>query len=110
MNRIAPFAGWAGGILGWFLSDQLGSSLVNDDCGSAEPLLMALIGLGGAMIVLAGALVSFHVWHAVGAPAVPERRGPRALIAGTGLLASGIFLLAIFFQTISSLVIPRCFG
>jgi hypothetical protein len=110
MSRLAPFAGWAGGTFGWFLSDQLGSSLANDDCVRADPVLMALIGLGGALIVLAGALVSLHVWHRSDTPVATARSGPRALIAGTGLLACGIFLLAILFQTISSFVIPRCFG
>jgi hypothetical protein len=110
MSRLAPFAGWAGGLFGWFLSDQLGSSLVQDDCGRAEPLLMGLIGLGGALIVLAGAIVSLHVWQGSNAAVATARSAPRAFVAATGLLASGIFLLAILFQTMSSFVIPRCFG
>jgi hypothetical protein len=110
MSRLAPFAGWAGGLLGWFLSDQLGTSLVQSHCGRADPLLMALIGIAGALVVLAGGLVSLHVWQRSATPLETARSAARGFIAGTGLLASGIFLLAILFQTISSFVIPRCFG
>ena len=36
--------------------------------------------------------------------------GSRRFIAGTGELAAGLFLLAIVFQTLSSPIIPRCYG
>jgi hypothetical protein len=107
MNRLAPWAGWIGGLLGWMLSDQVGTSLAQADCTKADLPVMALIGAAGAAIVVVGGLISWRVWRSDGDP---ERHGTstRHFIAGTGALAAGIFLFAILFQTMSSFIIPQC--
>lgn len=107
MRQLLPWAGWIGGIFGWMLSDQTGSDLAQLDCTRAQPLPMLLIGLVGAALAVAGALASLRVWRMPGATDQPYA-GARRFIAGTGVLAAGIFLLAIVFQTISALIIPSC--
>lgn len=107
MSRLLPWSGWIGGILGWVLSNQTGSSLVQLDCTRAQPLPMLLIGLAGAALAIAGALISIRVWRMPGTTDQPYA-GARRFIAGTGMLAAAIFLLAILFQTVSSLILPPC--
>lgn len=107
MRRLLPWAGWIGGIAGWMFSDQTGSDLAQLDCTRADPLTMALIGLVGAALAIGGGLLSLGVWRTPGRTDQPYA-GARRFIAGTGILAAGIFLLAILFQTMSSLIIPRC--
>jgi hypothetical protein len=108
VSRLSPWAGWAGGLLGWVLSDQAGSDLAQWNCTNAAPPLMLAIGAGGALLALAGGLVSFRVWRALSADLYEPSAGTRRFIAATGALAAGIFTLAIVFQTVSSLIIPRC--
>lgn len=107
MRRLLPWAGWIGGILGWMVSDQTGSDLAQLDCTRAQPLPMLLIGLIGALLAIMGGVLSIDVWRRPGATEQPYA-GARRFIAGTGILAAGIFLLTILFQTISSLIIPPC--
>ncbi|UIJ44839.1 hypothetical protein LZK98_17560 [Sphingomonas cannabina] len=107
MTRLLPWAGWMGGIAGWAISDQLGSYLVQLDCTRAHIAMMLLIGVGGAALALIGGLASLRVWRMPG-PLDQPYAGARRFIAGTGLLAAAIFLLAILFQTISSVIIPPC--
>ena len=64
---FVPWAGWIGGGLGWMLSDQIGSDLVQTNCAAADPLLMALIGIAGAVLAIGGGLLSFRHWRASGA-------------------------------------------
>jgi hypothetical protein len=107
VSRLLPWAGWIGGIAGWVLSDQLGSYLVQFDCTRARIAVMLLIGVGGAASALVGGVGSLHIWRTPG-PLDQPYAGTRRFIAGTGILAAAIFLLAIIFQTVSSLIIPPC--
>ncbi|MDX3899231.1 MAG: hypothetical protein QHC40_01720 [Sphingobium sp.] len=107
MNRLTPWAGWIGGLLGWVLSDQTGSDLAQFDCTRAHPLVMLLIGLVGAALAVAGAAFSLRAWRMAGATDQPGV-GTRRFIAGTGIFAAALFLMAILFQTMASLVIPQC--
>ena len=107
MIRLMPWAGWLCGPLGWVLSDQLGSYLVQLDCTRADLLPMTLIGVAGAALALIGGFISLRAWQMPGQPDQPYA-GARRFIAGTGGLAAGIFVLAILFQTISSYIIPQC--
>jgi hypothetical protein len=107
MSPLAPWAGWIAGILGWIASDQLGSDLVQLDCTRADLAPMLAIGIIGAAVAILGGLVSLRAWRRPG-QAQPVSVGARRLIAGTGTLAAGIFLLAILFQTTASFIIPQC--
>lgn len=100
-----PWGGWIGAAIGWVLSDQTGSSSVFDHCQSAPPLFILLLGLLGIAAAAAGAFFSHLVW----------RRGSdesevRRFVAFVGMLAAALFSIAIFLQTVASLIIPRCYG
>lgn len=109
MSALRPWAAWIGGIAGWFLAQQLGSQITQADCAGAHAMLLLLVGVAGAVLALAGAALSWSVWRSQGRLEQPYA-GTRRFIAGTGELAVGLFLLAILFQTLSSFIIPRCFG
>lgn len=106
MTALRPWAGWIGGLAGWFTAQQLGGSLVQLDCGDALPIAMAGGALGAA-IVLIGAFLAWPIWR-TSADLEQPYAGARRFIAGTGELAAALFLLAIIFQTMSSLIIPQC--
>jgi hypothetical protein len=108
VNRLLPWSGWIGGLLGWVLSDQLGSDLAQWNCGRADPATMIAIGIGGALLALAGGVVALRYGHGMAGDLTQPYAGVRRFIAITGTLAAGIFLLAILFQTVSSLIIPQC--
>jgi hypothetical protein len=108
MKNILPWCAWIGGLLGWSVAQQFGSSAVQLDCRHAAASTL-ISGALGAAVVLLGAMASWPVWRAKADLAKPGG-GTRGFLAGTGLLAAAIFLLAILFQTVSSFIIPRCFG
>lgn len=104
IGRItAAWAGWLLGAAGWALSNQLSVYLVDLDCAHVSPVAMVAIGLGGALVAIAGALLSLGVWRR--GKADPDGA---AFIGVTGAMAGGLFLLAILFQTCSALIIPPC--
>jgi Na+/proline symporter len=107
MTRLTPWAGWIGGLLGWVASDQVGTSFAQADCTKADLPVMIAIGATGAAIVIVGGLISLSAWRNAGDLDRPGA-GTRHFLAGTGLLAACIFLLAIIFQTMSSFIIPQC--
>lgn len=107
MSSLAPWAGWIGGIAGWAVSAQFGTSFAQLDCAKADPLAMLLIGLTGGAAAIAGGLTSLSIWRRPGDLSRPYASA-RRFIAATGALAAGIFLLAILFQTIASFIIPQC--
>lgn len=106
MTRLRPWAGWIGAVAGWVLSDQAGSDLAQLDCASARPPVMLAIGAAGLFCVIGGSFMALSCRQsradAAGGADVDR------FIAGTGLLAAGIFALAIIFQTMASLIIPPC--
>ena len=106
MSRIAPWLGWIGGIAGWFVSQQFGSSYAQLDCDAANLAPMLLVGLFGIALAVGGGVMSFAVWRHPGG-AEPAARSA-SFIAGTAALAALVFALAIVFQTLSSLIIPQC--
>jgi hypothetical protein len=108
VNRLAPWAGWIGGLLGWMLTQQAGSDWVQWDCRAAAPGGLLAIGLGGGLLAMAGALVSFQIWRRLAGQLDQPHAGTRRFVAMTGGLAAGIFTLAILFQTVSGFIIPRC--
>ena len=107
MTRLTPWAGWIGGLFGWLISDQVGTSLAQADCTKADLPVMVAIGATGAAIAIVGGLVSSSAWRSAGNLDQPGA-GTRRFLAGTGMLAAGIFFFAITFQTMSSFIIPQC--
>jgi hypothetical protein len=103
-HHLLPWAGLICAGLGWALTDQIGSNYAFDMCQHANPLLMGLIGLAGIVVALGGGLLSYRVWRRDGETDTRRFLGLVAALAGL------LFSVAIIFQTISSFIIPRCFG
>jgi hypothetical protein len=104
-ERLLPWSGWIAVLPGWALIHQIGSNAAFDKCAAADPLPMALLGLAGLCILLAGGLLSHRVWKR-GDSETPARRFLGLI--GTGMCA--LFAVALVFQTLSSIIIPRCFA
>jgi hypothetical protein len=105
-ERLRPWAGWIGGIAGWFVSQQSGRSSTSSIASAAH---------GGCW----RSARSAHCWryrgglHIVAGLAGARKPRPalcrqRRFVAGDRRTGRGIFLLAILFQTLASLIIPRC--
>jgi predicted transporter len=104
-ERLLPWSGLITVLLGWALIHQIGSNSAFDKCAATGPLAMALLGLAGLLILLAGGLLSHRVWKRGEA----ETSTRRFLgLVGTGMCA--LFAVALVFQTLSSLIIPQCFA
>jgi hypothetical protein len=100
-----PWAGLLGGGFGWFLTQQVGSNQIFDNCASADPMLVLVIGLAGLIMAAGGAWLTL--------PVLRERKaaqGPPRFIAIIGIAMAALFTVAIILQTAASIIIPRCFG
>jgi hypothetical protein len=108
-QRIAevmlPWAGLIGAGLGWGLTHQIGSNLTFDNCTLMSPLLAVVIGLFGISLAAGGAFLSLRL-HRRG----EAGGGGRHFLGLLGLMVPALFAAAIVWQTISSLIIPRCYG
>jgi hypothetical protein len=99
MTRLLPWMGWIGGLAGWLLSQQLGTSVVQLDCDSAIPIPVLLFIFAGALAAVGGGYASWRVWR--------RSEDTRRFIAFTAALAAAVFLGAIVLQALA-LVIPQC--
>ena len=104
-ERLLPWTGFIAVLVGWALTHQIGSNSNFDKCHATDPLPMALLGLAGVAILLAGGLLSHRVWKR-GEAETPARRFLG--LVGAGMCA--LFAAALVFQTISSFIIPQCFA
>jgi hypothetical protein len=104
-ERLLPWSGFLAVLIGWALTHQIGSNSNFDKCQGTDPLPMVLLGVAGLTILLAGGLLSHRLW----------RRGEaetqaRRFLASVGMGLCALFAIALVFQTLSSLIIPQCFG
>jgi hypothetical protein len=104
-ERLIPWSGLIAVLLGWAVVHQIGSNSAFDKCAAAAPLPMALLGLAGLLILLAGGLLSHRVWKRGEAETATRRF---LGLVGTGMCA--LFAVALVFQTLSSMIIPQCFA
>ena len=108
-KRIAelmlPWSGLIGAFAGWALAHQIGSNLSVEHCEAVSPLVALLIGLAGLAIAVAGGLLSRRHYRRGQAAG-----GGRHFVSLLGMLASALFSVAIVWQTLSSFIIPRCYG
>lgn len=102
---LLPWSGLLGGFLGWALTHQLGSNLAFDHCPAMQPGVIILIALLGLILAIGGGLLSLRHWRRGGAGG-----GSRHFVSATGMMAASLFSIAILWQTIGSLTIPRCFA
>lgn len=100
-----PWAGIIGAASGWFLSQQIGSTLAQDRCDLSEWWVVALIGLLGLGLALGGAFLAWTVWRR--GDAETEARRFLALLSA---LLGGLLAVAILFQTVAGFLIPQCLG
>lgn len=103
--RTHPLTPWAGLFLGaaaWALHHQIGADANMWSCVQANGGFVITTGLVCLVLALIGGLVS---WQAAAAdPGSQYHRFARAV----GLLAAGVFLLAILFQTLAGAIVPAC--
>lgn len=92
--------------LSWFLFQQGLSASMRGHCGTGGPPVGPLCGAGA--LVLCGVALCL-VWPARQASEYEGHQVQRFL-ALLALIGSGIFALAISFQTLATLVIPPCIG
>jgi hypothetical protein len=102
---MLPWSGLIGAVLGWGLAHQIGSNLDSQHCEAMSPLVALLIGLAGLAIAGGGGLLSWR-HHKRGEAA----GGARHFVSLLGVLAAALFSVALVWQTLSSLIIPRCYG
>ena len=106
----SPLAPWAGLFLGapaWFGQQQIATSTIYWDCRLGGPLLTAGLGAVAAAMAIAGGLVSWRI-HKRLAAAPQEGPHSRSVAGVIGAGSAGVFLLAIFFQARSCVIVPPC--
>lgn len=99
---LLPWSGWIGAGAGWALSQQIGSDFVQDHCAFAHPLLMILIGLIAIAVALGGGFIGWRMYRGA--------QGARRFVGLVGAMGGVLFSVAIFLQTSTSLILPRCYG
>jgi hypothetical protein len=104
-ERLLPWSGFLAVLAGWALSHQIGSNSNFDKCQTTEPLPMVLLGLAGLAVLLTGGLLSHRLWKRGEAETATRR-----FLALVGMGMCALFAAALVFQTLSSLIIPQCFG
>ena len=108
-KRIAqlmlPWSGLLGAVLGWGLAHQIGSNLDVEKCHAMSPLVALLIGLFGLSITTGGGFLSWRLYKRGEAGG-----GGRHFVSLLGVLVAALFSVALVWQTISSFIIPRCYG
>ena len=102
---LRPWAGFLGAGLGWALAHQTGSYLDIQHCELMSPLVALLIGLVGLGMAVGGGFLSYGTYRR--GKAGP---GARHFLSLVSMLAAALFSTALVWQTISSLIIPRCYG
>jgi len=104
-SHLLPWSGILGAVSGWALTHQIGSNTVFDKCQVTSPIPMLLLGLLGLAAIAGGGLLSYRLWKR-GETETETRR----FVSLLGVMIAGLFGLALVFQTISSLIIPQCYG
>lgn len=97
--RFAPWAGLVAGPTCWALHQQGFTSLLHFDChlGSGGKGVASFVVL--AIVLVASGIVS---WRARGATELHR------FIGAASAMAVALFLLAIAFQTVATLILPGC--
>lgn len=103
-DRFMPWSGIALGTLGFFLTHQIGSDSVFQDCRFSSPLMVIVGTLAGLTVIALGA---FGSWRVYGAEAeTPARK----LVAVVGMLACILFAVGAVLPLVAALVIPQCWA
>lgn len=95
----------------FLLNLELAYALVPTACGTSSVMIVHLVHAICLLLALAGGLVAWRTWKAVGAGWPGEEGGRVArsqFMAGSGVLGSGLFALVIVAQWIPSFVLSPC--
>ena len=103
-SALTPWAGLFLGALAWFFDQQAGAGANYWDCKLGGPLMLVGLAIVCAIVVIAGGVIS---WRARGI-AGEDQAGTRRFSGVVGAASAGIFLLAIVFDTLASLIVPAC--
>lgn len=103
-SALAPWAGLFLGALGWFVHQQGGSNADYWDCRIGGPLWAVLLSIP---CVAAAAIGGYVSWAAARA-AQGEGSATRRFAGAVGAATAAIFLMAIGFQVLGSLIVPAC--
>lgn len=103
-DGFMPWAGLALGTMGFFLSHQIGSDSVFQDCHFSSP---AMVVVGAVLGLITIALGVAGAWRVYG----NDSESPaRKLVAIVGLMACALYTLGIALQLLGSLMIPQCWA
>jgi hypothetical protein len=102
------WAGWIAGPAGWAVHQQVSSMTNYWDCSVGRPLLVIALGLACALIVVAGGALSWRGLRSAGRSGRTDGSGNGRFIAIMGLLAAGVFLVAVIAQTMAGLAFTGC--
>jgi hypothetical protein len=105
-EHVFAWAALAAGAAAWFGSQQVGSDLSFAHCGASGgpfviPLCLVALALAGS-----GGLLSWRVWKR----GEPDPEQGRPFVALVGTLAAALLAIAICYQLLAGLIIPRCFA
>lgn len=99
-----PWTGLFAGAAAWFAHQQFGANANYWDCHFGGPLWTLLLGSVCGLVTLVGGWMSWRSRRAPG-EASGETRGFAGIV---GAATAGIFLMAIAFATLASVIVPSC--
>jgi len=100
----APWAGLFCGAAGWFAHQTFGADANYWDCRFGGPAWGVGLAVVCSLLVVAGGWVS---WTSRGTHG-EDRTDTRNFSGLVGAATAAIFLMAIAFQTLASLIVPSC--
>jgi hypothetical protein len=103
-SALTPWAGLFLGAASWFLDQQAGAGANYWDCKLGGPLMLVSLAVVCGVVTIAGGLISWRARRIAG----DDQAGTRRFSGVVGAASAGIFLLAIVFDTIASLIVPAC--
>ena len=103
VDRLLPWLGCVGAVVGWGASHQVGSNAIFDDCAATGGAFAALVCAAGLIVTLLGGVASFSVWCG------GAGRGEAGRFIGlVSTLLAMLAAFAIILQLVSGLILPAC--
>ena len=106
---------WTGLLLGpagVFVTQEIAYAMVTRACLWGNPLGLHLAALGGILLIVAGGLISLHVWRTIDrqepTPSASPRHRSLRLLNMLGIFAAGVALLVVLAQWIAMGMLSPC--
>jgi uncharacterized membrane protein len=103
-SALTPWAGVFLGAAAWFIHQQAGSGGDYWDCHLTGPFWSIGVGIVCGAIAVIGGVISWGSRRSAG----EDRSETRRFSGIVGAASAGIFLMAILFQILASLIVPAC--